>query len=184
MHNLEDTLSINHNWLNGYNMHWAWALLQQEHTDATAAIEDCRSVPHFRCCVSFNVSTEPSCYVDLCVEISGMKHTFSARTLMESSCWPQRQEAVLRAVKQCCMAKAALQHFKSIMSSVMSRAGELLLAGRGAAVMSLRGWCSAIWRPTAAWTLLSWLTSCMPSCTADSILPGRGCDSAVMHEHS
>ncbi|KAL3142171.1 hypothetical protein ABBQ38_002528 [Trebouxia sp. C0009 RCD-2024] len=41
--NLEDTLSINHNWLNGYNMHWAWALLQQEHADATAAIEDCRS---------------------------------------------------------------------------------------------------------------------------------------------
>lgn len=42
MHNLEDTLSINHNWLNGYNIHWAWALLQQEHSDATAAIEDCR----------------------------------------------------------------------------------------------------------------------------------------------
>ena len=40
--NLEDTLSINHNWLNGYNIHWAWALLQQEHSDATAAIEDCR----------------------------------------------------------------------------------------------------------------------------------------------
>ncbi|KAL3152641.1 hypothetical protein ABBQ32_001655 [Trebouxia sp. C0010 RCD-2024] len=43
VHNLEDTLSINHNWLNGYNMHWAWALLQQEHVAATAAIEDCRS---------------------------------------------------------------------------------------------------------------------------------------------
>lgn len=42
VHNLENTLSINHNWLNGYNIHWAWALLQQEHSDATAAIEDCR----------------------------------------------------------------------------------------------------------------------------------------------
>lgn len=40
--NLEDTLSINHNWLNGYNIHWALALLQQEHRDATACIEDCR----------------------------------------------------------------------------------------------------------------------------------------------
>lgn len=40
--NLEDTLSINHNWLNAYNVHWAWALLQQEYKDAAAAIEDCR----------------------------------------------------------------------------------------------------------------------------------------------
>ncbi|DBB18928.1 TPA: hypothetical protein ACH3X3_000505 [Trebouxia sp. C0006] len=40
--NLEDTLSINHNWLNGYNIHWALALLQQERTDAIACIEDCR----------------------------------------------------------------------------------------------------------------------------------------------
>ncbi|DBA81219.1 TPA: hypothetical protein ACH3X2_007033 [Trebouxia sp. C0005] len=40
--NLEDTLSINHNWLNGYNIHWAVALLQQERTDAIACIEDCR----------------------------------------------------------------------------------------------------------------------------------------------
>lgn len=43
MVNLEDTLSINHNWLNGYNIHWSWALLQQEYKDAAAAIEDCRS---------------------------------------------------------------------------------------------------------------------------------------------
>lgn len=42
--NLEDTLSINHNWLNGYNIHWAWALLQQEFKDAAAAIEDCRQM--------------------------------------------------------------------------------------------------------------------------------------------
>ncbi|KAL0019101.1 hypothetical protein WJX77_004127 [Trebouxia sp. C0004] len=40
--NIEDTLSINHNWLNGYNIHWALALLQQERTDAIACIEDCR----------------------------------------------------------------------------------------------------------------------------------------------
>ncbi|KAK9803323.1 hypothetical protein WJX73_002391 [Symbiochloris irregularis] len=41
--NLEDTLSINHNWLNAHNVHWALALLQGERTDAVAAIEDCRS---------------------------------------------------------------------------------------------------------------------------------------------
>ena len=43
--NLEDTLSINHNWLNGLNMHWGWALLQRERVDAAAAIEDCRCRP-------------------------------------------------------------------------------------------------------------------------------------------
>ncbi len=40
--NLEDTLSINHNWLNGFNLHRGWALLRREHAEAAAAIEDCR----------------------------------------------------------------------------------------------------------------------------------------------
>ena len=40
--NLEDTLSINHNWLNAHNVHWAWALLAQQHREAAGAIEDCR----------------------------------------------------------------------------------------------------------------------------------------------
>ncbi|CAL5220025.1 g1971 [Coccomyxa viridis] len=41
--NLEDTLSINHNWLNGFNLHWAWELLQKEYAGASAAIDDCRA---------------------------------------------------------------------------------------------------------------------------------------------
>ncbi|EIE20714.1 Clavaminate synthase-like protein [Coccomyxa subellipsoidea C-169] len=41
--NLEDTLSINHNWLNGFNLHRGWALLRREHAEAAAAIEDCRA---------------------------------------------------------------------------------------------------------------------------------------------
>ena len=40
--NVEDTLSINHNWLNGFNVAWGWALLQRERSQAAAAIEDCR----------------------------------------------------------------------------------------------------------------------------------------------
>ncbi|KAK9816935.1 hypothetical protein WJX72_007187 [[Myrmecia] bisecta] len=40
--NLADTLSINHNWLNGYNIHWGWELLQREYQEAAEAIEDCR----------------------------------------------------------------------------------------------------------------------------------------------
>lgn len=37
-----DTLSINHNWLNGHNLHHAWALLAHEHSLATQQLEDCR----------------------------------------------------------------------------------------------------------------------------------------------
>jgi len=42
--NVEDTLSINHNWVNPYNIHWGWDLMKREHTDAAAAIEDCREL--------------------------------------------------------------------------------------------------------------------------------------------
>ncbi len=44
MENLEDTLSINHNWLNGHNVAWSVALLRRERALAAAAIDDCRQV--------------------------------------------------------------------------------------------------------------------------------------------
>eukprot|EP00879_Flechtneria_rotunda_P022953 GHRR01024262.1.p1 GENE.GHRR01024262.1~~GHRR01024262.1.p1 ORF type:complete len:272 (+),score=112.44 GHRR01024262.1:1844-2659(+) len=37
-----DTLSINHNWINGHNIHWSWALLQYEHEQVSQLLEDCR----------------------------------------------------------------------------------------------------------------------------------------------
>ena len=44
MENLEDTLSVNHNWLNGHNVAWGVLLLRRERALAAAAIEDCRQV--------------------------------------------------------------------------------------------------------------------------------------------
>ena len=46
MENLEDTLSINHNWLNGHNVAWGVSLLRKERAQAAAAIEDCRCLSH------------------------------------------------------------------------------------------------------------------------------------------
>ncbi len=40
--NLANTLSVNANWLNAFNAHWAVALLRRERAQAAAAIEDCR----------------------------------------------------------------------------------------------------------------------------------------------
>lgn len=37
-----DTLSINHNWINGHNLQHSWALLKHEHDLATQNLEDCR----------------------------------------------------------------------------------------------------------------------------------------------
>ncbi|KAK9826036.1 hypothetical protein WJX74_007138 [Apatococcus lobatus] len=41
--NLEDTLSINHNWLNCFNLDWTWGLIRRDYFAAQDAIEDCRS---------------------------------------------------------------------------------------------------------------------------------------------
>jgi len=58
--NLEDTLSINHNWLNAFNIRWAAALLATQHADAAAGIADCRplcdSAAEFEALVQRNVS--------------------------------------------------------------------------------------------------------------------------------
>jgi hypothetical protein len=55
--NEEPTLSINHNWLNAHNVHWAWELLRNKHQKATEHLEDCRWVLHvFGCCMCFESS--------------------------------------------------------------------------------------------------------------------------------
>ncbi|GMH21500.1 hypothetical protein Nepgr_023342 [Nepenthes gracilis] len=42
--NLDDTISINHNWFNAYNLSWVWDLLRQDYEDAKDCIEDIRDI--------------------------------------------------------------------------------------------------------------------------------------------
>ncbi|KAH9776293.1 JmjC domain-containing protein [Citrus sinensis] len=44
VHNLEDTISINHNWFNGYNLSWVWDLLLRDYNEAKEYIEDIRDI--------------------------------------------------------------------------------------------------------------------------------------------
>uniref|UniRef100_A0A804QMT6 JmjC domain-containing protein n=1 Tax=Zea mays TaxID=4577 RepID=A0A804QMT6_MAIZE len=44
VHNLEDTISINHNWCNAYNLHWVWNLLYEDYKVAKEYIEDIRDI--------------------------------------------------------------------------------------------------------------------------------------------
>lgn len=39
--NLEDTLSVNHNWINAANIRWSWSYLQQQHARIVAEVPDC-----------------------------------------------------------------------------------------------------------------------------------------------
>ncbi|PON96689.1 JmjC domain containing protein [Trema orientale] len=42
--NLEDTISINHNWFNGYNLCWVWDLLLKDYNEAKEYIEDIKDI--------------------------------------------------------------------------------------------------------------------------------------------
>ncbi|KAL4436679.1 hypothetical protein ABPG75_003818 [Micractinium tetrahymenae] len=42
--NLDDCISINHNWVNGHSLHWTWALLRRERAAAEQGIDDCRQL--------------------------------------------------------------------------------------------------------------------------------------------
>ncbi|KAH1075557.1 hypothetical protein J1N35_027885 [Gossypium stocksii] len=42
--NLEDTISINHNWFNGYNLSWVWDLLLRDYKEAKEYIEDIKDI--------------------------------------------------------------------------------------------------------------------------------------------
>ncbi|XP_068637462.1 arginine-specific demethylase JMJ20 isoform X2 [Aristolochia californica] len=42
--NMEDTISINHNWFNAYNLSWVWNLLLKDYNEAKEYIEDIRDI--------------------------------------------------------------------------------------------------------------------------------------------
>ncbi|KAI3765856.1 hypothetical protein L2E82_15902 [Cichorium intybus] len=44
VHNLEDTISINHNWFNAYNLSWVWDLLLRDYKEAKEYIEDIKDI--------------------------------------------------------------------------------------------------------------------------------------------
>ncbi|KAM1295419.1 hypothetical protein ACFX2H_015228 [Malus domestica] len=44
VHNLEDTISINHNWFNAYNIRWVWDLLLRDYYEAKEYIEDIKDI--------------------------------------------------------------------------------------------------------------------------------------------
>ncbi|WOG95341.1 hypothetical protein DCAR_0414656 [Daucus carota subsp. sativus] len=44
VHNLVDTISINHNWFNGYNLPYVWDLLLRDYKEATEYIEDIKDI--------------------------------------------------------------------------------------------------------------------------------------------
>ncbi|KAJ6688212.1 2-OXOGLUTARATE AND IRON-DEPENDENT OXYGENASE JMJD4 [Salix koriyanagi] len=44
VHNLEDTISINHNWFNAYNLSWVLDLLSRDYKEAKEYIEDIRDI--------------------------------------------------------------------------------------------------------------------------------------------
>ncbi|XP_065875119.1 arginine-specific demethylase JMJ20 isoform X2 [Euphorbia lathyris] len=44
VHNLEDTISINHNWYNAHNLSWVWDLLWRDYNEAKGYIEDIREI--------------------------------------------------------------------------------------------------------------------------------------------
>nr|XP_043618126.1 2-oxoglutarate and iron-dependent oxygenase JMJD4 isoform X2 [Erigeron canadensis] len=44
VHNLEDTISINHNWFNAYNLSWVWDLLSKDYKEAVEYIEDIKDI--------------------------------------------------------------------------------------------------------------------------------------------
>ncbi|CAH9127882.1 unnamed protein product [Cuscuta epithymum] len=45
--NLEDTISINHNWFNAYNLPWVWDLLLRDYHEAQEYIEDLKGCDEF-----------------------------------------------------------------------------------------------------------------------------------------
>lgn len=47
VYNLDDTISVNHNWFNGCNVHAIWLALKRNYCDVLKEIDDCRDMENF-----------------------------------------------------------------------------------------------------------------------------------------
>lgn len=45
--NLADTISVNHNWFNGCNIHWIWSALYAKFIEVLREIDDCKDMDNF-----------------------------------------------------------------------------------------------------------------------------------------
>lgn len=45
--NIEDTISVNHNWFNGCNIHWIWTAIYQKFNEVLREIDDCKDMDNF-----------------------------------------------------------------------------------------------------------------------------------------
>lgn len=45
--NLEDTISVNHNWFNGCNIHWIWLAIYEKFNAVLHEIDDCKDMENF-----------------------------------------------------------------------------------------------------------------------------------------
>lgn len=82
--NLEDTMSINHNWFNGYNVQELWGFFQREYTAVEAELEDLKELGldgrEFRdqCQVVMNANTGIN-YVEFRALLAAKERDLSAR---------------------------------------------------------------------------------------------------------
>lgn len=45
--NMEDTISLNHNWFNGCNIHWIWSAIYGKFMEVLREIDDCKDMENF-----------------------------------------------------------------------------------------------------------------------------------------
>lgn len=45
--NIEDTISVNHNWFNGCNIHWIWTAIYGKFNEVLHEIDDCKDMDNF-----------------------------------------------------------------------------------------------------------------------------------------
>lgn len=45
--NIEDTISVNHNWFNGCNIHWIWTAIYKKFNEVLREIDDCKDMDNF-----------------------------------------------------------------------------------------------------------------------------------------
>ncbi|KAG6384783.1 hypothetical protein SASPL_153601 [Salvia splendens] len=68
---IEDTISINHNWFNGYNISWVWDLLLREYHEAAGYIEDLKECDEF----------EELCHRNLAANASSRSFLFNLKNI-------------------------------------------------------------------------------------------------------
>lgn len=130
--NLEDTISVNHNWFNGCNIHYIWSAIFEKYNEVVREIDDCRDMDNFdehcQLMLKADFGLDFHMFLDVidCIVINRLKILQSSEEVILNGCKLGSRHALfdlmqIRLVMEDFIVKCPLEELKSTSQKIIAK---------------------------------------------------------------